>query len=1240
MPYRRAQKRTISIAVVDFAGQASGRIAQLLNYLETTPHTYSYFKSNETHLAQARSTEYDFIVISALDNPSLAEEFIKEFYRQPQQAIVICVCSFKNHVFRDAVMKLGVRDVLQPRELSPRVFERVLHFITQEICNKRQLEYRFQFESLFARVSTSLINLTGAALDQGINHALELLGRFAGVDRSYILSPSSEPGFLAMTHEWHHEEVDSALPYYTRIPIEYFSALLDARSPDAGLNYLRIEDLPDHPGELKKILTSRGVRSFAAFPMKINDEHTAFLGFALLRQEYWNKDAIALLQINSRIFTNALQRRFAEDALRESEKYYETLIEGLGEGILYCDRDDTIIHLNNRFALMMGYSTSEVLGKKAFKIFPDPQDAEDFRKRTERRLQGISEEYEIRLRRKDGSSFWALINSTPVLSDNGQITGTLAAITDISDKKQSSLALARSELKYRNLVETSSDLIWSVDCEGRWTFVNQASRHIHGYEPEEMLGRPFSDFLPEDQLEPDLHTFKQILQGKNYFSYETTHIRKDGSPVQLSFNAMVLRDEHGNVVGASGTATDITDKTLAQRDLVAQKEFLRLVIDTNPNLIYVKDKEGRFTLVNRAMANLFRCSVDAMIGKTLSDVYPNLPDLHEFAEQDRTVLDTGITRIMSEESAIDPFTGEERWFHTIKKPLLGPDGLPDQVLGISTDLTGRKRAEEALKAVVEGTANDTAKDFFRSLVHHLGSTLGSKFALVGVLDQSKEYVETLALWSGGEQLENVRYRRSGTPSEIVLQEGFTLFPENVLRLFPAAMAVQENLIESYMGAPIMNSEGERIGLLAVLGTEPMKDWPTAKYLINIFAARAGAEIDRIKTEEQRSSLQQQLTQSQKMEAIGQLAAGIAHDLNNALAAVTGHLQLMKMRDELTPKLSESVDVSLQGCERACSLIDQLLGFSRQGKYNLQICSTQGLVNQTLKFLEPVLDRRIEVRTQLPQEALPINIDPGQIQQALTNLLINAQHAINGSGTIDINTGIRRVDDASLYNSKAKAGKYAYIEVIDSGVGIKKEYQNKIFEPFFSTKPSREGSGLGLAMVYGTMQNHQGWISVSSVENKGATFTLYFPLMQISDDRNTAKVIELPREIKSAGAVLLIDDEESLIALASEFFKEHGFSVYSFSKPSEALEWYADNFSKIDTIILDMKMPRVSGPTCFHSLKQINPEAAIILLSGYIQDKAVQDLLRQGAIKFFQKPVKYAELVAWVAREISLRNKAA
>jgi PAS domain S-box-containing protein len=671
--------------------------------------------------------------------------------------------------------------------------------------------------------------------------------------------------------------------------------------------------------------------------------------------------------------------------------------------------------------------------------------------------------------------------------------------------------------------------------------------------------------------------------------------------------------------------------TVSDEELLRQAYYALRVTDVSPSVIYARNEEGKFVFANQSFADLINIPKDSIIGYTINELRLSSEEDHSRWQNEIQIFKSQQRQLLAEEKYLDRKTNELRCFRTIKIPFSDEQDSSKHVLTISTDWTERKRAEDLVRKILEGTSATTADDFFHSLVYELAHALQVRFAFIGqVIEPTRTHIRLLAVYRDGEFTPNEEYALAETPTERILQKGLQLYPENIQLEFPNDKHLCKEQIVSYMGVPLVGrgvngGSAKILGILSVMDSKPMVDWAPARWILRIFAARAGAEIERLDNERQKDALQKQLLQAQKMEAIGQLAAGVAHDLNNALGAVVGHLELLNVAARLEPEWRHSVKTALKGCERASSLIDQLLGFSRKGKYNLQISDLRKIIDETLAFLIRVIDKRILIEIKELVSGLTVQVDQAQVQQALTNIILNAAQAMPEGGKIRINISAEKFADASQFNENSIAGDYAVISVKDTGQGIRSENLEKIFEPFFTTKAQGSGSGLGLSMVYGIMQHHGGWVTVDSEQGKGSRFSLYFPCVHTSVPREQLLDPTLRAE-KLTGSILLIDDEQMLVDLGVRFLERAGFAPFGFSSASEGMAWFEEHTEQIALAIIDMKMPEIDGKKCFEQLRKTKPNLPIIIMSGYASDEDTQRLLATGDVVFFQKPLKYADLV--------------
>lgn len=389
------------------------------------------------------------------------------------------------------------------------------------------------------------------------------------------------------------------------------------------------------------------------------------------------------------------------------------------------------------------------------------------------------------------------------------------------------------------------------------------------------------------------------------------------------------------------------------------------------------------------------------------------------------------------------------------------------------------------------------------------------------------------------------------------------------------------------------------------------------------------EKDQAEADSKARELERQLLQAQKMDAIGKLTAGIAHELNNALLTVMGNIGLAKNYGGDDSRVDERLQLALKGCERSAALIRQLMGFARQGFYRPERTDFDELVREAIGFLSPILEKNVSLHFECSSIPNEVIVDRGQFHQVVANLVINAQQAMQNGGRIYLACGRSEQLSPSHRNPEAVPGTFITLRVEDEGEGIDPSHIDRVFEPFFSTKPKSQGTGLGLSVVYGIMQRHGGWIDLESEKGRGTTVTLYLP--EAPPAERTAAAEDTRSSTAHApphgkGAILVIDDEETLVDVVCRYLEEFGYSTTGFTDAPRALEWYGEHKDEIDVVVLDMKMPHMDGSEVFDALRATKPDERVFLFSGYSQDEAVEKLIEKGAIGFFRKPVDFDQLL--------------
>ncbi len=372
---------------------------------------------------------------------------------------------------------------------------------------------------------------------------------------------------------------------------------------------------------------------------------------------------------------------------------------------------------------------------------------------------------------------------------------------------------------------------------------------------------------------------------------------------------------------------------------------------------------------------------------------------------------------------------------------------------------------------------------------------------------------------------------------------------------------------------------------------------------------------------ERKRLEEQLRQSQRLESVGTLAGGVAHDFNNILTGILGYAEMLKLGAH-PPNVLQAAQVIGKAARRGAELTQQLLGFARKGKQQDVPVDLHATIRDVVALLDRTIDKKIRIATRLEAEGALLLGDPGQIQQVILNLALNARDAMPEGGDLKFTTATAQVD----------GGRHLLVSVADTGAGISAEIRGRIFEPFFTTKERGKGTGMGLAMVYGIIKSHGGFIRLDTEPGRGTTFHVYLPADPGLAAPHPAGLSN--GEVRGAGCVLIVDDEEDVREVLAGFLQHLGYDVVTASDGDEAVAAYAKSGGGIDLVIIDMVMPRMDGRECFRSLRRMDPGVKAVLSTGFGFGVAAQEMLDEGMLAFVQKPYGILRLSEVVAKALA------
>jgi len=639
--------------------------------------------------------------------------------------------------------------------------------------------------------------------------------------------------------------------------------------------------------------------------------------------------------------------------------------------------------------------------------------------------------------------------------------------------------------------------------------------------------------------------------------------------------------------------------------LAEQQEYLQAIVEASPNPIFVKNAEGRFTLINKAVELAYGRPANEILGKKETDLNGFHAEIQMFIHDDAEVIRTLKPKLIPEEELTNPTTGETRLFQTIKVPLKVSGNGTFHVLGIATDITERKRTEQILRETEERYRLLFDSNPLPMWVYDRDTLgfLAVNDATVSQYGYSRD--EFLSM-----TIKDIRAR------------------EDVAALL--ARISDERGFNSAGTWKHKRKDGSSIDVEII--SHPLTlSGRDAKLVL------ANDVTERKKAEEALRDTEDQLRQAQKLEGVGRLAGGIAHDFNNLLTVING-FSALAMRD-LKPEdpLFGNLEEIKKAGERAASLTRQLLAFSRRQVLQPKILNLDTVVADMEKMLRRIIGEHIDLRAVLEPTLGNVNADPGQIEQIILNLVVNARDSMPAGGKLTIETDNVYLDEEYVREHVgAQLGRHVMLAVTDTGHGMDQETMARIFEPFFTTKETGKGTGLGLSTVYGIVKQSGGNIWVYSERGRGTTFKIYLP--RIDDDAEKyghggdAATITTGNE-----TILLVEDEEMLRKLGRQTLKGHGYEILEAANGDEAIALSAQHEGTIHLLLTDVVMPGMSGCEVATRLLESRRSLRVLFMSGYTDDAIVHQGVLDESANFIQKPFSPDQLACRV-REVLDQEK--
>jgi PAS domain S-box-containing protein len=781
----------------------------------------------------------------------------------------------------------------------------------------------------------------------------------------------------------------------------------------------------------------------------------------------------------------------------------------------------------------------------------------------------------------------AVANKT---TDNDKTDNIRALESQLSELETANAELRAREKRWTIVIDTLSQGIQENDLDGTITFSNRAHHRILGYPDGELVGRSIASLVVDPREKTNLPKLLKNLAANQptpepYYSQNYT---RDGRIIDVRVDWNYQRDEMGRVVGFTSVISDVTDQMKMKSQLNEQVAFLQTLIDTLPHPIFYKDARGRYLGCNQAFEAYTGIARNQLIGKTVYDVAPReLADLYHaadaalFASQDH----------QSYEAQVRYADGTQRSVIFNKAVFFRKDGSPGGLVGAMVDISERKKAEaerEMLAKAIEQSPEMVIMTDLEGRIHYVNAA----FERISGYRRSEALGRTPAIVKS-----DVHDARHYQGIWNTLKAGKQWSGRMTNRRKDGSLFEVEATI-----VPVQRNNGKVTDYLSV-------ERDISQELLR----------------------EKQMQQAQKMEAIGTLAAGIAHDFNNILSAIVGYTDIALLSMSADSPDRTHLKKVLKAGDRAKSLVNQILAFSRSQDKEMRPVVIQIILKEVLKMLQATLPSTISIQSNLKSKAA-ILADPTQIHQVIMNLCTNAAHAMReNGGELTVTLEPCTVDTERASGSEVlAAGEYVKLVVKDTGEGMPAPVLERIFDPFYTTKKPGEGTGMGLAVVHGIVAECGGAIAVDSEPGQGTTFEILLPVIDEEPDVHSSEDFVLPMGNER---ILFVDDEPNIVDISVHMLESLGYDITGVTDSTEAFDLFARSPDAYDLVITDMTMPTLTGDVLGQKILALRPDIPIVICTGYSEKLTEASIRSLGFSGIAFKPIIMKDLASIVRRSL-------
>ncbi len=1052
----------------------------------------------------------------------------------------------------------------------------MIHDVTERKLAEETLKRREAILEAIGFASEQLMNVSNWS--QCIQGILAHLGQAVDVSRVYMMENTSTGSDGAVTSSRRYEWTAAGVASQVYDPLLQNLALRTnglARWEDTLSRGGTIEGhVREFPESERSLLRPHNILSLIAVPIFVDKGWWGFLGFdSCIAERSWSPVEVEALKTAAGLLGAAIQHRASEEALRKSEERHRVLLNAIPDIVFRLNKDGIFLDFKAEKDSDLNVGPGEIVGRTLHDVLPTDvanQGMVHIRRALERGERQLYE-YELTIGGRS-RTFEARID----VSGKDEV---VAIIRDVGERKEAAAQVS----KLSRAADQTADAVMITDSLHVIEYVNPAFEKLLGYSRDEVLGKT-PDVLRSGLQDAGLiRGIEQNLERGEVVRFVFQNRRKNGTIYYQSDTITPIKDSGGRITHYVSTGRDISERVASEEALKASEQRLADIISFLPDATFAIDNMGKVIAWNRAMETLSGVRAADILGHSdfeyalpfyrarrplLADlVTKGNPDIEKEYKYIERVGDT----LIAEVSLPHLHGGLFVWVKA--SPLYDAQGNIVGAIECIRDITDKKRSEESIRKL--------------AAFPQFNPNPVLEFTADGTLSYFNRAAKEMAVSFGREN-----------PLEIL--------PPDSADIVRQCLAANESRLRVEM----------RVG-------DRTLSWSYFPILENSTVHAYGGDIT------ERVNMEAQVRHLQKMDAVGRLAGGVAHDFNNILTAILGYSSMLLLEKNLEPGVMEQLKEISKAAERASRLTRQLLTFSRKQVIQPKVLNINDILSNLKAMLRSLISEDVSMDLHLQPDLPLLYVDQTMIEQVLVNLVINARDAMPQGGALTIATSAVEIGDSQARgNPEAKPGRFVRLSVSDTGIGISKDLQAQIFEPFFTTKPSGKGTGLGLATVYGIIKQHNGWIEVESEEERGSTFNVFLPVSEgVAAPAPAAEKKHSPLPVPGGTeTILVVEDEPTVRVLACSVLSQYGYKVIEASSGADGLATWEKVRGRVDLLLTDIVMPGgMTGSDLADQLTQRKKGLRVLLTSGYRVDSLGQRAPHRKDYRFLPKPFSPEDL---------------